>query len=69
MKFISINIDKLLKEKNISKRKLYELTNISRTNINHIANGQTTSIKFETIIKLCEVLNCTIDELITIEEK
>ena len=60
---IIINIEKLLTKINKSKYWL------SQTNINKIIKGETTSISFNTIELLCEYLNCTPGELITIEKK
>lgn len=66
---ITINIEKLLKKINKSKYWLCKKTNISQTNINKIIKGETTSISFHTIELLCEYLDCTPGELITIEKK
>lgn len=66
---IIINIEKLIKKNSKSKNQLSKETGISRTNINKIIKGETTSISFHTIEILCENLNCTPGELITIEKK
>lgn len=66
---ITINIEELLKSNKKSKNQLSKETGISRTNINKIIKGETTSISFNTIELLCEYLNCTPGELITIEKK
>lgn len=65
---LKFNIEKLLKEKNKSKYWLCQNMNITNRNLNRIINGETTSISFKYIEDLCKYLNCTISELITIEE-
>ena len=42
---------------------------ITSRNLNRIIKGETTSISFHTIELLCEYLDCTPGELITIEKK
>lgn len=65
---LKFNIEKLLKEKNKSKYWLCQNMNITNRNLNRIISGETTSISFKYIEDLCKYLNCTISELITIEE-
>ena len=64
---LKFNIEKLLKEKNKSKYWLCQNMNITNRNLNRIITGQTTSISFKYIEELCKYLDCTISELITIE--
>lgn len=61
---IKIHLSKLLGERRMSQKQLSELTGIRRNAINEWYNEIATSIKFEHIDKICEVLGCSIDELI-----
>lgn len=63
---IKINITELLTKKGKTKYWLCKKSGISRTNVDNIIKGKTSSISFEYIEKLCYFLECTPDELITI---
>ncbi len=66
---ITINIEKILKKNNKTKYWLCKEMGITSRNLNRIIKGETTSISFHTIELLCEYLDCTPGELITIEKK
>lgn len=53
----------ILKEKNKSKYWLYIQMGLSYQNFNKMINNQTSSIKFSNIQQLCEILNCTPNDL------
>ena len=38
-------------------------TGISQNNIGKICNGETSTIRFDTIEKICKTLNCSIDDI------
>lgn len=61
---IKINLKKILEEKDISIKEIYEKTGISRNTLSMMANGKTTGIQFDTLEKLLSVLDCEIEELI-----
>ena len=66
---IKVNIVELLKRKNKTKYWLKQQMNITSRNLNRIINGETTSISFKYIEDLCNYLDCTIDELLSIIKK
>lgn len=66
---IKININELLEKNGKSKYWLCKKSGISRTNLDNVIKGNTSSISFEYIEKLCYFLNCTPSELITIKFK
>ncbi len=66
---LKFNIEELLRKQNKSKYWLCQKMNITSHNLNRVINGQTTSISFKYIEDLCNYLNCTIQELITIEKE
>ena len=66
MKVIKINILELLEKNNRSKYWLSRQMNIRYEDIDRLLNGEGTSISTRYIIELCEHLNCTTGELISI---
>lgn len=61
---IRIHLSKLLGERRMTQKKLSELTGIRRNTINEWYHEITVSLKVEHIDRICEVLNCSADELI-----
>ena len=64
---VKVNIEKLLKKNNRSKYWLCNQMNITARNLNRIILGETISISFRYIEEFCKYLNCTPDELFTVE--
>lgn len=60
---VYINIKELLKEKGKTKYWLIKNMEDSYQSISHMMNNETTGIKFETIEKLCKLLECTPNDL------
>lgn len=61
---IRIYLSKLLGERRMTQKQLSELTGIRRNAINEWYHEITVSLKLEHIDRICEVLDCSIDELI-----
>ncbi len=61
---IRIHLSGLLGEKRITQKKLSELTGIRPNTISEWYNEITVSLKLEHIDRICEVLECSVDELI-----
>lgn len=61
---IRIHLSKLLGERRMTQKKLSELTGIRRNTINEWYHEITVSLKVEHIDRICEVLNCSAEELI-----
>lgn len=61
---IKIHLSKLLGERRMTQKRLSELTGIRRNTINEWYNEITASLKVEHIDKICEVLGCSVDELV-----
>ncbi len=66
---IKVNINELLEKNNKTKYWLCKKSGISRTNLDNVIKGYTSSISFEYIEKLCYFLNCKPNDLFTIEFK
>lgn len=64
---VTNNIDILLDRKLKSRYWLAKQVNVAYPNIVKLANNQTSSINFELMENLCVVLNCTLNDLFTIE--
>lgn len=61
---IKINLSKLLGEQRMTQKRLAELTGIRANTINDLYHEIAVSLKVEHLDKICEVLNCSINELI-----
>lgn len=61
---VIMNIENLLKEKNISKNKICKDLDIQRYNFNRYCRSDFQRIDVNLIIKLCEYLNCSISDLL-----
>lgn len=55
---IVVNIDVMLAKRKMSVTELSEKVAISLTNISLLKNGKVKGLRFETLDKICEALNC-----------
>lgn len=60
---MKLRILDILKEKGKTKYWLYIRLGLSYQNFNKMVNNQTQSIKFENLQALCDILNCTPNDL------
>lgn len=60
---MKLRILDILKEKEKTKYWLYIQLGLSYQNFNKLVNNQTTGIKFENLQALCDILECTPNEL------
>lgn len=65
---IQLNVEKLLKKRNMSKEKLCNSMNISRYNLNKAIRSHN-SISYKYLEGFCKTLNCTFDDLLTIVDE
>ena len=62
---VEIKLFEMMGKRNIrSASKLAEMSGLSGEHIRRIINNKVSSVKLDTIIKLCEALECEIEELI-----
>lgn len=67
---VRINLYELMAKRNIKTiGKVAKETELSTKTISAIFNNKTQRIDFDTISKLCHVLDCKIDELIVFDKK
>ena len=64
---IRIYLSKLLGERRMSQKELSELTGIRPNTINEWYHEIVVSLKVEHIDRICEVLECSVDELIEVK--
>ncbi|MBO5287646.1 MAG: helix-turn-helix transcriptional regulator [Clostridia bacterium] len=60
---MKLRIDEILKEKGKTKYWLYIQLGLSYQNFNNIINNKTKGIKFENLKNLCDILECTPNDL------
>ena len=60
---IKLRVIELLEQKNKTKYWLYKQMGMSYQNFNKMINNQTKGIKFENLEALCEILECTPNDL------
>ena len=65
---VKINILEILKEDDRNLTYLANKTGLNYSNLHKLANNNTTSISFDSIIKICTVLNCDISDLMELTE-
>ncbi|HCT0554341.1 TPA: helix-turn-helix transcriptional regulator, partial [Staphylococcus pseudintermedius] len=63
---ITSNLRVKMAEYNYSIKDVHEQTHLSRTTISNLYNGYSDGIKFYTLEKLCDLFNCTPNDLLTI---
>ena len=60
---MTLRIKEILAEKGKSKYWLYIQLGLSYQNFNRIINNETSGIKFENLKNICEILDCTPNDL------
>ena len=60
---MKLRVKELLQEKGKTKYWLYIQMGLSYQNFNRLINGETKSIKFDNIKALCDILECTPNDL------
>lgn len=65
---MKVKLNEVLESKNKTKYWLSKQTGVTQQNLGRLANGQTTSIKFENIDAICTALECEIGDIFESEE-
>lgn len=60
---LELNVLEILRKKGKTKYWLYKQMNMTYTNFNNIVTNKTKSIKYDNIEKLCNILECSPNEL------
>ena len=61
---ISIHLDKLLADRGMTLTELSERVGVSVVNLSILKNGRARAIRFSTLTRLCEVLDCQPGDLL-----
>ena len=66
---LSLKINKILEKQGKTPYWLGKQTGISQNNILKICNGETSTIRFDTLEKICKAINCSINDLFTTNDQ
>ena len=69
MSKIMINLERVLSEKQVSKTQLCYACKLQRTQLNNYCKNKVTRIDLNTLAKICDYLNCDINEILVIEKE
>lgn len=61
---IIVNLDIMLARRKMRSRELAELVGITEQNISLLKSGKVKGVRFETLEKICQALNCQPGELL-----
>ena len=61
--YMKLNVKQILEKQGKTPYWLSKVTGISNNNISNICNGDTKSIRLDTIEKICHALNCTPNDI------
>lgn len=66
---IKINLDRVMLERKISSKELAEKIDITQANLSILKTGKARGIRFATLEKICQTLNCQPGDILEYEEK
>lgn len=61
---IVINLDTVLKERNVTSKQLAEKIEITEANLSILKTGKAKGIRFNTLLKICRELDCQPGDII-----
>lgn len=64
---VKLNVLKILKKKGKTKYWLYNQMDMTCTNFNNLVTNKTKSIKYQNIEKLCNILDCSPNDIFSNE--
>jgi len=62
---IELNLDVMLARRKMRSRELAALIGLSEQNLSQIRTGKIRGIRFSTLVKICDVLDCQPGDLLT----
>lgn len=66
---VMIDLKFLLKERSMTQRQLAERTGIRQPSISEMCNNQTERLPIKNLAKICEVLECEIQDILKLEKE
>ncbi|MRX73032.1 helix-turn-helix domain-containing protein [Bacillus lacus] len=64
---IRLNLNEIIKERNMSQRELARLTNLRPNTISHLCSDKVDRVYLDTLERVCKALDIKVEELIIIE--
>jgi putative transcriptional regulator len=64
---VRIHLDRLLAERGLTLTELAEQVGITVVNLSILKNGRAKAIRFTTLTRLCQVLDCQPGDLLTVD--
>lgn len=61
---IKVHLSRIMGEKRITVAELSRMTGLHRNGISKLYNEETDGVKFETLEKICDVLDCSVADLL-----
>lgn len=61
---IVVHLDRLLQEREMTLTELAERVGVTHANLSILKNGRARAIRFTTLTRICEVLNCQPGDLL-----
>ncbi|MDD9601331.1 helix-turn-helix transcriptional regulator [Klebsiella sp. CTHL.F3a] len=66
---VIVHLDKLLVDRKITSRALAAYVGITEQNLSLLKSGKVKGIRFETLSKICEALNCQPGDILEFRDK
>lgn len=58
MEMIRVNLDKVLKDRQMTSKDLAEQVGITKANLSILKTGKAKGIRFNTLMRICRILDC-----------
>ncbi|MBR6701180.1 MAG: helix-turn-helix transcriptional regulator [Firmicutes bacterium] len=66
---IVLKLDRMMVERKISLNELADRVGISNVNLSKIKNNRVTAIRFSTLAAICEVLDCSVGDILEYQKE
>ncbi|MBF0660187.1 helix-turn-helix domain-containing protein [Rhodococcus sp. BL-253-APC-6A1W] len=66
---VQCHLDELLEARGMTLAHLADQVGVSVVNLSVLKNGRARAIRFSTLTAVCRVLNCTVGELLSVDEE
>lgn len=66
---IVVNLDRILTERGVQSKELAQFVGITEANISLLKKGKVKGIRFSTLQKICEYLECQPGDILTFDGK
>lgn len=66
---IIVNLTAILKERNVTSKELCEYVGITEANMSILRSGKAKGIRFDTLMKICEYLECQPGDILNYERE